>query len=86
MKRDMGLVAKILAQIETFPAGGGHVSIDGYPDDTIEYHLSLLASSGNIRYVSKRHVEGLTWKGHDMCEELNRTPFAETIAAYAAER
>ncbi len=86
MKRDMGLVAKILAQIETFPAGGGHVSIDGYPDDTIEYHLSLLAASGYIRYVSKRHVEGLTWRGHDLCEELNKTPLTETITAHATQR
>jgi hypothetical protein len=86
MKRDMELVAKILAEIEKFPASGGHVYVEGYSDEAIEYHLSLLGMSGYVRYVSKRHVEGLTWKGHDLCEELNKTPLAETITAHATER
>ena len=81
MKRDMELIAKILAEIEKLPASGGHVYVEGYSDEAIEYHLSLLAASSYIRYVSKRHVEGLTWKGHDLCEELNKVSMAEEIAA-----
>ena len=81
MKRDMDLIAKILAEVESFPAYGGHVSADGYPDEVVEYHLVLLAASGYIRHASKRHVEGLTWKGHDLCEEQNKISLAEEIAA-----
>ena len=86
MKRDMDLIAKILAEVEKFPAHGGHVSADGYPDEAVEYHLVLLAASGYIRHGSKRHVEGLTWKGHDLCDELNKTPLAEAITAHATVR
>ena len=86
MKRDMELVAKILAAVEKLSANGGHVEIEGYPDDVVDYHINLLAASGYLRHNSKRHVEGLTWRGHDLCDELNKTPLAETITAHAAAR
>ena len=82
----MGLIARILAEVEGFPAHGGHVEAAGYPDEVVEYHLALLGASGYIRHGSRRHVEGLTWRGRDLCEELNKTPPAGTITAHAATR
>ena len=81
MKRDMNLIMKILAEVEKLPANGGHVELENYPDEVLDYHISLLAASGYLRHVSKKHVEGLTWKGHDLCEELNKVSMAEEIAA-----
>jgi hypothetical protein len=86
MRRDMELIAKVLAQVEGFPANGGHVEVEGYPDDVVDYHVGLLGASGYLRHGSKRHVEGLTWRGHDLCDELSRVPLAETITAHAAAR
>ncbi len=86
MKRDMDLIAKILAEVEKFPAHGGHVEAADYPDEVVDYHLALLAAVGYIRHGSKRHVAGLTWKGHDLCEELNKTPLAEEITAHTTAR
>ncbi len=86
MKRDMELVAKILAEVEKLSASGGHVEIEGYPDDVVDYHINLLAASGYLRHNSKRYVEGLTWRGHDLCDELNKIPLSETITAHATAR
>jgi hypothetical protein len=79
MKRDMDLIAKILAEVENFPANGGHVEVDGYSDEVVDYHIALLSASGYIRHTLKRHVEGLTWRGHDLCDELNKSLRAEAF-------
>jgi len=81
MKRDMDLVRKLLVCIEEDErATGRHglmVSIEGYSDQEVEYHLRLivgaglvttaLADDGELDFLSAWPT-GLTWEGHGFLE------------------
>lgn len=81
MKRDMDLVRKLLVYIEEEERADGRnglmVSIEGYSDQEVEYHLRLLvgaglvttalADDGEVDFLSTWPT-GLTWEGHDFLE------------------
>lgn len=76
MKRDPDLIRKILIEIER-GSGDGYmtVTVEGYSEEEINYHLSLLNDAGFIVGVETRGddksnwmVSRLTWSGHEFLE------------------
>jgi hypothetical protein len=77
MKRDMNLVRAILLDIETMnqDSANEELMIDGYDNDQIVYHMSLLVEAGLVKgrvhetsqgpYV---RCERLTWQGHEFLD------------------
>ncbi|GEO43270.1 hypothetical protein SAE02_74180 [Skermanella aerolata] len=81
MKRDMDLVRKLLFYFEDKQSFSvdQNVTIDGYSEDEIAYHLVLIAQAGFIDFEPQRSSSnpdriykvypfGLTWKGHEFLE------------------
>jgi predicted transcriptional regulator len=74
MKRDMDLIRNILLELEKKESATSWVtiSIDGYTDDQVNYHIGLLSEAGFIE--AKKYSDGLcmvrnlTWKGHEFLE------------------
>jgi hypothetical protein len=75
----MDLIRKILFEIESYSNGPGskRIVIDGYSEDEIDYHLSLMNDAGFFEAaISKRSGQKfpliiptrLTWVGHDFLE------------------
>ncbi|MCX6698314.1 MAG: DUF2513 domain-containing protein [Methanomicrobiales archaeon] len=79
MKRDMDLVRKILLEIESLPGGFSNEPIkqQGYSDDEIDYHLTIMLEAGLI-YGASHSRSGhyypliiptrLTWQGHEFLD------------------
>ena len=99
MKRDMGLIRKILEHVEKHGDGIEDnldlkeveidIAIDNigannetYPFLKIHYHTWLCVNGGLVegqvsldpRVWATSRLSALTWKGHDMLEELRRGP------------
>lgn len=85
MKRDLGLVRELLLRLEALPMGMyGAVTIDpgdmeiaveGYSEDDIAYHLSLLQERGLIEVPDSQPMIGivftrLSWDGHDFLDAV----------------
>ena len=76
MKRDMGLVKKILKYVEdnipsnrTFIA---HPEFQGFTEEQVDYHVNLCAKSGYIEVNNARMIVDLTWAGHDLLAQLRQ--------------
>ena len=74
MKRNMDLARSILLEVERRPypiQKAEKLSIEGYSDEEITYHIILLIEGGFISY-SKIHGKGyperLTWVGHEFLD------------------
>lgn len=79
MKRDMDLIRKILIKIEDskeYPIRE-NIKIEGYEDDSINFHLILLGEAGLVEVDSKELSDGttvivevsrLTWEGYEFID------------------
>ncbi|MCK4358715.1 MAG: DUF2513 domain-containing protein [Candidatus Cloacimonetes bacterium] len=79
MKRDMDLIRKILIKIEDskeYPIRE-NIKIEGYDDDSINFHLILLGEAGLVEVDSKElsngtkvivEVSRLTLKGYEFLD------------------
>jgi hypothetical protein len=85
MKRDLGLVRDLLLRLEALPMGmygaetispdNPKVAVEGYSEEDIAYHLSLLQERGLIEVPDAQPMIGivftrLTWEGHDFLDAV----------------
>ncbi|MBX7106557.1 MAG: DUF2513 domain-containing protein [Gemmataceae bacterium] len=79
MKRDMDLVRHLVFAIEEQPDGFApdKLEVDGYSDEQIGYHLSLMLEAGLINGSDITHMgcsspqamaSSLTWAGHEFAD------------------
>lgn len=90
MKRNMDLVRTILLKIEEYPEPNGWVdiSIEGYTNLEISYHIKLLSQAKLIEAVDGDDTSGfdwraisLTWEGHEFLDAAkNITVWEKTKA------
>ncbi|UVI32108.1 DUF2513 domain-containing protein [Paenibacillus spongiae] len=75
MKRDNELIIKILKQIEEEKTLTNVivVEIEGYDDESVQYHVGLLKDAGYV--IAKRtmspvqyYISEMTWIGHDFLD------------------
>jgi len=87
MKRDKNLIEKILKYVES-ESTSSSISIEGYPSNIVSEHLALMVKDGLIEGKINRvagqktpivSVEGITSKGHDLLEEVERDEIIEKI-------
>jgi len=93
MKLDMDLVRKILIVLEEYPHGfyNQFLSIEGYSEEQIGYHITLMEEAGLLRAIDATSMESqspeampqrLTWQGHeflDACRDDGRWAKAKDI-------
>ncbi len=79
MKRDMELIRLILITLEDSQQTQGVIplTIEGYSDVQVSYHIKILAQNGIVEATdcSTQHglawnARGLTWDGHDYIEAV----------------
>ncbi|WP_186121166.1 DUF2513 domain-containing protein [Burkholderia gladioli] len=88
MKRDMDLIRELLLKLESLPMERGdvliisaddqEVQVQGYDDNQIDYHLSLINEAGLIDSAGAGSMTGygfrrLSWAGHDFLDSI-RSP------------
>jgi Hypothetical protein (DUF2513) len=86
VKRDMELVKRILAEVESWPDESPRdVVVEGYEQHVVARHLEMLAAAGFLDvYVQPDpeapiRVRDLSWKGHEYFDGLGR-PNLESLA------
>lgn len=94
-KRDLKLTRDILLAIETDQTlhvsnQGLLLTMDGYSDDVVRYHVRLLAEGGYLLGCNAFHngiplVQGLTWKGHDFLDATRPKGIWDSLLAAAAK-
>jgi hypothetical protein len=85
VKRDLGLIRDLLLRLEALPMGmyGAEtispdslkVAVEGYDEEDIAYHPSLLQERGLIEVPDAQPMIGivftrLTWEGHDFLDAV----------------
>jgi DNA-binding transcriptional ArsR family regulator len=84
MKRDWGLIRRILQKVEDKSSYGELVSpdsVDGYDVENVSYHMHLLDQAGLItaqcRESTRSRNDGiycvalnLTWEGHELLDSI----------------
>lgn len=80
MKRDMDLVRKLMIVIEDrcVPGALTPISVEGYSEDQIDYHIDLLKEVGFVDgsfFIKAQSREFLgnchmTWAGHDFLDAI----------------
>lgn len=96
MKRDMELVRLILLKVEaegTHPVGVmDDFQLEGYPDETVSYHVWLLEQAGFLEALDMSSMDGfhywprcLTWAGTEFVDSI-RDPEAWRRAKEGAAR
>jgi hypothetical protein len=78
MKRDMGLIRKMVLAMEDAPGGyAPEFSLDGYTPEQIGYHAHLMIQAGlaegsDITHTQSQGPEAmltsLTWAGHEFAD------------------
>ncbi len=80
MKRDLDLIRKILQIVEECdnPNGiGGKLTVPGYDDSFVSYHIKLLMDAGLVEAVDACTLgpngylfipKNLTWEGHEFLD------------------
>lgn len=97
MKRDMDLARKILFAIEESEGecGPDDITIEGYSDQIVYYHIKILAEAGLIEAedISKMGEDGfrwwaksLTWQGHEFLEAARDNSRWEKAKKLASEK
>ncbi len=93
MKRDIDLIREILLQLELNGPNmsGVKFQIEGYSQDEINYHLSLLVEGGLVDAIDVSSHKGVGWiprrltlEGHDFLDrarDKNRWEKAKKILA-----
>ena len=80
MKRDPDLLRLILLAIEAEPAyhrdGHFRLSVPGYPEEEVQYHLALLGETGLVKVkdlgFNEYFVTRLTWEGHEFLDAIRK--------------
>jgi hypothetical protein len=79
VKRDMELVKRILAEVESWPDESPRdVVVEGYKPHVVARHLEMLAAAGFLDvYVQPDpetpiRVRDLSWKGHEYFDGVGR--------------
>jgi hypothetical protein len=97
MKRDMDLVRQILIAIEDHEHGFAPevIEVPGYTEETVGYHLVLMAEAGLIRASDTTSFgeqspsalpERLTWAGHEfIANARNERVWAKVKATVMAK-
>jgi hypothetical protein len=81
----MNLAREIMLALESSPHGlhGDKLSIDGYSEEQIGYHVHLLGEAGLLKVVSTTSLEsrspsaiplGITWQGHEFLDAARSKP------------
>lgn len=86
MIRNMDLIRELLLKLESLPiepgsthifyVGDDELQIDGFDDDQVSYHLSLIDEAGLIDTgTTSRAMNGflfsrLSWAGHDFLDSI----------------
>src|SRR3954468_16155060 len=85
MRRDLGLVRELLLKLESWPMqmygavtispDNPRIAVEGYNDEEIAYHLSLLQEQDLIEVPGAQPMLGiiftrLTWEGHDFLDAV----------------
>lgn len=80
MKKDKKLIAKIILELKEHPHSDSYLSIQGYDNETIEYHALLLIEDGlasgtkhPITFESRNYsatVTHLTFKGYKVANSI----------------
>lgn len=85
MKRDLGLVRELLLHLEAVPMemygaetispDDPRISVEGYDENQIAYHLSLLQERGLVEVPDAQPMLGITftrlsWEGHDFLDSV----------------
>lgn len=78
MTRDMDLVRLILIEIEKHPhvSTRMNLSIDGFSEDAVSYHVKILSQAGLIEATQMSNAPkdsiwipiSLTWEGHEFLD------------------
>ena len=100
MVRNMDLIRELLLRLESLPiepgsihifyAGDDELRIDGFSDDQVSYHLSLIDEAGLIdagtaaQPISGFMFSRLSWAGHDFLDSI-RDPEVWTKTKRGAE-
>lgn len=99
-RRDMDLIRKILLKLEqkNTPKPWTSVSVQGYDNDTVKYHIVLLAQAGFIDFEASRSTSNpnriidvnevfwLTWDGHEFLDlARNETIWRKVAGKFASE-
>ena len=83
MKRDLGLIHKILQYAEQqSPGGSFDIEIENVPQPKLDYHVKLCIQAGFLEpsVNGEYWTAGLTWTGHDALKKLNKGCSIEAIA------
>lgn len=64
MKRDMDLIRGVLIEVEKLPFDSGFhdISVQGYTDEEITYHVRLAHEAGLIEAIDLTTMDGVCWK------------------------
>lgn len=96
MERDMNLVREILLALEAHEHGHApeSLSIDGYSEDQIGFHVHLMGQAGLVRAIDaptfgnpspQALADSLTWEGYDFLERArNPTIWKRAMEKVAA--
>jgi hypothetical protein len=72
MKRDMGLVRRLVLAIEGSATGAppGALEIPGYTPEQVAYHMRLMLESGMVTRLdgAAAGLVSLTWQGHEFAD------------------
>ena len=82
MKRDMGLIRRLLQYIEQNANGYEPVRFeDAFTADEckVKYHLQLIVEAGFVHHEGTPKgrypiINNLTWSGHEYLDDLGKTP------------
>jgi hypothetical protein len=97
MKRDMELIKKILIEFEqeeVFPPREGKMTVGGYDNAIVDYHIVLLEESGlitgDIYYGEDREIYNsclrLTWYGHEFLDAAKNEGLWNKVKAKMKEK
>ncbi len=97
MKRDMDLIKKILLEFEAvniFPVPEGKMTVEGYDNDLVDYHVVLLEEAGlitgDINFSESGHMYNcslrLTWDGHEFLDAAKNEGLWNKVKAKMREK
>jgi len=96
MVRDMELIRKIMLKLESGELYGG---VEGYTDDTVNYHKGLLVErglvEGSLLYATGKDssaniptnvfIKKLTWEGHDFIDGIRADTKWKTVKTFLTD-
>jgi len=95
MKRDMELVRKILMVLAEHEGESfvGRLNIDGYNNEIVDYHISIMLDGGLLTGRSQRGDDRLlcndikiSWLGNDLLEAIKNDTTWEKMKTFAKSK